>query len=127
MKYFLFARNKIKFVSLKRIVPILSIILLTTITVPAQTVANRTAAIDPILRFFPNPATSFVNVDFQKSLEKGYTVQVYNFMGKKVYEAKIATQRLTIDLSDYTRGMYIYQLYDKAGKLVESGKFQVSK
>lgn len=32
-----------------------------------------------------------------------------------------------IDLSNFTRGVYVYQLFDKAGKLVETGKFQVSK
>jgi hypothetical protein len=54
-------------------------------------------------------------------------IQLYNFLGKKVYEASNLNQRTSIDLSDYIRGVYIYQLYNKVGKLVESGKFQVSK
>ena len=77
--------------------------------------------------FYPNPAISIITFDFQKSLEKGHTIQLYNFLGKKVYETVNFNQRTTINLSDYTRGVYIYQLFDKTGKLVESGKFQVSK
>ena len=81
----------------------------------------------PIVKFYPNPATSIITFDFQKTPEKGHTIQLYNFLGKKVYEASNLSQRTAINLSDYIRGVYIYQLYDKTGKLVESGKFQVSK
>jgi hypothetical protein len=81
----------------------------------------------PIVRFYPNPATSFVTFDFQKGYEKGYSIQVFSFLGKKMYEAANVSPKTTINLSDYNRGIYIYQLFDSAGKLVESGKFQVSR
>jgi hypothetical protein len=37
------------------------------------------------------------------------------------------TDKTIIDLTNFTRGVYVYQLFDKTGKLVETGKFQVSK
>ena len=80
-----------------------------------------------ILRFYPNPATSIITFDFQRNLEKGLSIQLFNFLGKKVFEAANLNQKTTINLSDYNRGVYIYQLFDKTGKLIESGKFQVSK
>lgn len=80
------------------------------------------------MRFYPNPAVSVVTFDFQKGFEKGYSLQVYNFpQGKKVYEAKNMAQRTTINLAEFNRGMYIYQLRDRNGRMVESGKFQVSR
>jgi hypothetical protein len=30
-------------------------------------------------------------------------------------------------MSDFNRGIYIYQLFDRTGKLVQSGKFQLTK
>ena len=81
----------------------------------------------PILRFFPNPAVTFVTFDFQKSYESGYSIEVFNFLGKKVHEAKNIANRTTISLNDYNRGLYIYYLRDRTGKMIESGKFQVSK
>jgi hypothetical protein len=43
-------------------------------------------------------------------------------------ELKITDQKLTITFDDnYLRGLYIYQLRDASGRIVESGKFQVSK
>ena len=44
-----------------------------------------------------------------------------------MYEASNVSQRITLSLIDYNRGVYIYQLRDRSGKLVETGKFQVSK
>ena len=35
--------------------------------------------------------------------------------------------KTNINLTDYNRGVYIYQVRDHDGKVVESGKFQVSK
>jgi hypothetical protein len=32
-----------------------------------------------------------------------------------------------VNLSDFIRGVYIFQLRDQNGKVVDSGKFQVSK
>ena len=80
-----------------------------------------------IMHFYPNPATSYVTFDFQKTYDKGYSIQIYSFLGKKMYEVSNMNQRTVINLSDYSRGVYIYQLRDRSGKMVESGKFQVSK
>jgi hypothetical protein len=44
-----------------------------------------------------------------------------------VYEAKNVSERTTVNLADYNRGIYIYQLRDINGKILESGKFQVAK
>jgi hypothetical protein len=81
-----------------------------------------------IVRFYPNPATNIINFDFQKSYEKGFSIEIYNFLGpKKVFEQANISDRNSINLSNFTRGVYIYQLRDRSGRVVESGKFQVSK
>ena len=116
-----------KFVLLKRILPILSIILLTAIHSQGQSRTLPQDAADRVVKFYPNPATSFVTFDLQKRNEKGYDIQVFNFLGQVVYEQKNIPSRTTINLSDYNRGVYIYQLRERDGKIIESGKFQVSK
>jgi hypothetical protein len=85
---------------------------------------------DPALkymRFFPNPAVSSINFEFQKSFDRSYSFQVYNFIGKKVFDLKTVTAKINIPLTDFYRGVYIYQLRDKAGMIIDSGKFQVVK
>ncbi|MFL9485376.1 T9SS type A sorting domain-containing protein [Chitinophagaceae bacterium LWZ2-11] len=84
---------------------------------------------DPIkiTRFYPNPATSIINFEFQPGMEKGYTLQIYNFMGKKLSEQPVADTKITISLESFYRGLYIFQLRDRTGNIIESGKFQVIK
>jgi hypothetical protein len=48
-------------------------------------------------------------------------------MGKKVYELTPASQRISLSLNTFYRGVYIFQLRDKFGKLIDSGRFQVVK
>jgi len=43
-------------------------------------------------------------------------------------EQRLSTNKVSFTLDDhYTRGLYIFQLRDQAGRLIESGKFQVNK
>ena len=80
-----------------------------------------------LIKFYPNPASSVISFEFTKAYEASYSLQVYNFMGKKVYEIKKAPIRITINLEDFYRGVYIFQLRDNNGNIVQSGKFQVVK
>ena len=81
-----------------------------------------------ILKFYPNPATTVITFNFEKAYDKGYSLQIYNaVLGRKMTEQTNIPERFSLDLSNYTRGVYVYQLRDKTGKLIETGKFQVSK
>ena len=121
-------KNKSKFVSLKRILPILSFILLTAIQSQGQA-SRPTPASDPgeKVKLYPNPAQSYITLDIQKSYQKGMSIQIFHFLGRKMYETQNVGEKTTLDLGEYSRGVYIYHLRDQNGKLVESGKFQVSK
>jgi hypothetical protein len=48
-------------------------------------------------------------------------------MGKKIIEIKNTPSRINLNLVDFFRGIYIYQLRDKNGNIMETGKFQVVK
>jgi Secretion system C-terminal sorting domain len=81
-----------------------------------------------ITKAYPNPATSYIVFEFDKSVDRSYSLQIFAFYGKKMTELRINESKLNINLDDnYMRGLYIYQLVDLSGKIVESGKFQVNK
>ena len=106
----------------------MSLIVLTNSYSQAQNRELPGGTTTSIVKFYPNPATTVINFDFQKANNKGYSLQIYSFMGgRKMYELTNLADRTTINLADFNRGVYIYQLRDKTGRLVESGKFQVSK
>ena len=115
---------------MNRILPILSFILLTAIYSQGQSSRSNptTEGVDRIIKLYPNPATSYITFDLQKANDKGLSIQVYNFLGKKMYENQsVTTDKVTVDLVEFNRGIYIYHLRDLSGKIIESGKFQVSR
>ena len=115
---------------MKKFLLILSILTVTATQLKAQ---NKTSpginlsAQATILRFYPNPATNAITFDFQKGYDKGYSIQVFHFIGRKMLEQTNIANHTTINLSDFPRGVYVFRLFDKTGKLIETGKFQVSK
>jgi len=81
-----------------------------------------------IVRIYPNPATTVINFEFDASVESTNSIVVFSFYGKKMGEQRLTNRKISFILDDnYTRGLYVFQLRDVAGKLIESGKFQVSK
>lgn len=116
---------------MKQFFTILSCILLIATAATAQT--NRPSVDNPEtvikqVRFFPNPASSFINFEFKDNSNlSNYSLKVFNFIGKKVLENNNLSARTVVNLNDFFRGVYIFQLTDRTGKVVESGKFQVVK
>jgi Secretion system C-terminal sorting domain len=116
------------FTTLKKLVTILVVLFGISFTSFAQLKPNTEA--DPavkIVKFYPNPATIAINFELPRGYGKSYTLQIYNFMGRKVSETNAAAQRVTFSLDGFYRGVYIFQLRDQYGKIVDSGKFQVAK
>ncbi len=81
-----------------------------------------------VTRYYPNPATTVINFEFDKTVDKSYTLLICNFLGKRMTELRITESKITVSLDDqYYRGLYIYQLRDQSNRIVESGRFQVVK
>jgi hypothetical protein len=79
------------------------------------------------LKIYPNPATSYITIDLQNNYQKGMTIAVYSFLGKKMYENQNVTERTILTLTDFNRGIYVYHVTDQSGKVLFTGKFQVSR
>ena len=80
-----------------------------------------------IVKFYPNPAISYIIFEIDKASGVNYSIQIFNFLGRKVKEVNDMTAKTTVSCSDFVRGIYIFQLKDSNGRIVESGTFQVNK
>jgi hypothetical protein len=78
------------------------------------------------VRIYPNPAVSKITFNFERGYDKNFSFQIFNFIGKKVYETQSVLPVTNVDLTEFFRGVYIFQLRDRNGKIIDSGKFQVS-
>lgn len=90
------------------------------------TFSNNLVEASKVERFYPNPASQYIHFEVAASIDKSYTIEVYNFIGRKMTTLRINAKKVTVYFDDnYYRGLYIFQLRDISGKIVESGKFQV--
>ena len=94
---------------------------------------TKAAGIEPVgdgvikvNRFYPNPATTVIFFEF-KNTDASYTLQIYNFLGKRLITQQVNSNKITIPLDNFYRGLYVYQLRDALGNIEESGKFQIIK
>ncbi|WP_161596638.1 T9SS type A sorting domain-containing protein [Chitinophaga vietnamensis] len=82
------------------------------------------------MKLYPNPATTTIYFEIQPQQhtnDRTYDLIVYNFLGKKMEQLKGISNRTPLNLDNYYSGLYIYQLRDQRGNLIESGKFNVVK
>lgn len=113
---------------MKRLLPILILLVFSILRSDAQDSRNPVPNNEKKISFYPNPATSFITFDIpQKNFQKGLTITVFNFLGKKISETQTVNEKTVVSLTDFNRGTYIYHLVDRSGKVIDTGKFQVSK
>jgi len=65
------------------------------------------------MNVYPNPSTGIVNIVSNDMLEN---VTVYNQIGAVVFEQKSVAQKLSIDLSQFGRGIYYVSMKNSEGK-----------
>jgi Secretion system C-terminal sorting domain len=110
------------------IVSILFFLLLVVADASAQKPAGTTSpSQNTLVKFYPNPAVNFITFEMKEPVERGSSLQVYSFLGRQVATVPVNAQRVTVNVSEYFRGIYVFQLRSPNGKVVETNKFQVSR
>jgi hypothetical protein len=79
------------------------------------------------VRFYPNPAVNFITFEIKKPVEPGTAIHVFSFLGRQIAQVPVNSQRVTVNVSDYFRGVYVFQLRAPSGRIIETNKFQVSR
>ncbi len=111
-----------------KIIYLLFCIFLFAVQTKSQTRSNPLPGPESVaIKLYPNPAITQITFDFQNGFDKNYQFQIYNFIGKKVYELRSANPKTVVDLSDFYRGVYIYQVRTITGKVVNSGRFTIER
>lgn len=59
---------------------------------------------ETLVNIYPNPATSNINIKASSAITQ---LEMYNILGKKVLSKKNDTQNLSIDVSNFAKGMYL--------------------
>ena len=78
-------------------------------------------------KLYPNPANSYLMVDFNKKIRNATYIEIYDKLGKLVSKDGIqkGIDQFMIDTKKLSGGMYFMNVVSKEGKL--SGKFIIEK
>ena len=106
---------------------LITIILVTTTQAKSQARVPFPETESKIVKFYPNPAISYIIFEIDKEPNQTYTLQIYSFIGKMVKNIPDIVDRYTVNLGDLYRGLYTFQLKDQSGHVTDSGIFQVNK
>ena len=106
---------------------LLSIILSISIQAKSQVRGPMSEPEHKIIKFYPNPAVSYITFELNKEPNKTYTLQIFSFLGRKVKDVPDIADKRTVNLSDLNRGLYTFQLKDEEGRVTDSGIFQINK
>jgi len=95
---------------------------------PATLAASSIEPVEKLMKLYPNPAISYITFEFKSAFKRGLSLQIYNgILGKKMIDSRLSIEKLTLSLNEFSRGIYVYHLVETSGKIIESGKFQVTK
>lgn len=112
---------------------LLSIILLSTTQAKSQAkgpvpdTEHKEAEHKVVKKYYPNPAVSYIIFEIEKEPNTTYRLEIFSFLGKLVKDIPDMVEHYTVNLSDLTRGLYTFQLRDQAGRIIDSGIFQLNK
>lgn len=69
---------------------------------------------------YPNPSKNIVNLPYQLEQGKQATMNIYNINGKQITTKQIDSSfdKIRLDVSGYTKGMYVYEYNGKKGKFL---------
>lgn len=77
------------------------------------------------VNIFPNPASSFVNVQFERGLHKPIHYQLYDASGKLAIEDHTSRDNFSIPVNSLRKGVYILRLYNGYGVEVKFEKILI--
>jgi len=78
------------------------------------------------INVYPNPASTEVNFVITGN-DMAQRADIYDITGKKINTYSIMNNLAAISTVNYAPGLYFYQVYDKSGALMKTGKFSVSR
>ena len=73
--------------------------------------SNESFEVANNIKIYPNPSNGIFAIETQEDS----TVEVFDMIGKKVYSNKLSVGSSTIDLSNYTNGIYLLTVTNQKG------------
>lgn len=79
-----------------------------------------------ISKVFPNPSDHIITIEFDFQSVQSVDLDIIDGLGRLIFRTNnLDIGRISIEVNDYTPGLYYYRLYNEAASLSSLGKFIV--
>ncbi len=78
---------------------------------------------DPTLKIYPNPGTDIIHIVSEDRRMIDARFSIYNLSGQQIEKYTLSQMQNEINVSGLTSQIYIYQIEDKKGEVIGTGKF----
>ena len=92
---------------------------------PTTGVNEAVTSIDEVT-LYPNPAANEITINVSTALNNN-SVEILDVTGKLIATSSFRSNKITLSVSDYSNGIYFYNITDVNGKVIHSDKFVVAK
>lgn len=75
---------------------------------------------------YPNPAVNEMKIAMNGMKEEAFLI-IYDIMGRRIKNTELKDVVTSLDISDFTDGIYLYQVVSATGEIIGKGKFCVVK
>jgi len=77
-------------------------------------------------KIYPNPASSYLNVQTKPGIKKPLLIQLFDMNGKRIVETTTTQDNITLDVSRVAAGMYFLKVSNGYGALVTTDKVVIN-
>lgn len=77
------------------------------------------------LQVYPNPASNMLNISFDYALAK--QINIIDLNGRIIEQVAIEATNTSINTSNLSNGIYLYQINSADGSLIKTGKFTIDR
>jgi hypothetical protein len=87
-----------------------------------EQVSINKVEIDDRIKIYPNPSADKITVDLANSIDSYVDLEILNLNGKMIFMKEYNSNTIEVDISDFTTGMYILNIKDNKGNLIQTKK-----
>jgi hypothetical protein len=120
-------QNKFSFGSLRYLF-IISVFLLQGLRSEAQSLRPLPSpASEPKFKIYPNPATSYIQVEWAADIKPFKIVIANGITGRELHYPVTGSSPMRVNLGDYAPGLYVFKLISNREAYINSTTFRVFK
>jgi photosystem II stability/assembly factor-like uncharacterized protein len=74
------------------------------------------------LKVYPNPTANIFFIKINDEFSNNFNFELENILGKRIMNINLKSNENTVDLSNYSNGIYFYKIFNSENETIKTGK-----